>query len=145
MIVDLVEGLTPGAEGLRFVILLFHTLSAITSQAALSAPMKTHLALEIDRGGAGQIAFVVGLLHGRRRRLSQIHVGEMCATCATMSSYGRERVCVVVVDKVVVVRGSLLQLRVFHGVSRSSRRSVTYFGRPATVRHQTTKGDDSYH
>lgn len=35
----------------------------------------THLALEIDRGGASQVTFVVGLLHRRRGRLSQIHVG----------------------------------------------------------------------
>jgi hypothetical protein len=46
----------------------------------------TYLALEIDRGGASQIAFVVSLLHGRRRRLSQIHVGQRCAVYATMPS-----------------------------------------------------------
>lgn len=42
----------------------------------------THLALEIDRGGASQVTFVVGLLHGRRGRLSQIHVGQVCAVYA---------------------------------------------------------------
>ena len=42
----------------------------------------THLALEIDRGGASQIALVVGLLHRRRGRLSQIHVGRVCTVYA---------------------------------------------------------------
>ena len=46
----------------------------------------THLALEIDRGGASQIAFVVSLLHRRRRRLSQIHVGQSCEVFADMPS-----------------------------------------------------------
>jgi len=80
----------------------------------------THLALKIDRSGAGQIAFIVGLLHGRRRRLSQIHVGRLFVVSVTMPSCNRVKEIVVVEDKVVVVRGSLLQLRAaLHLVSRS--------------------------
>jgi hypothetical protein len=57
--------------------------SVVQSMSAITPDWRkarlTHLALEIDRGGASQVAFVVGLLHRRRGRLSQIHVGQVCA------------------------------------------------------------------
>jgi hypothetical protein len=84
VVIDLVERLTPGTEGLGFVVLLARPMSAITLD--YGKPRLTHLALEIDRGGASQIAFVVGLLHRRRRRLSQIHVGRLDAMCGPMPS-----------------------------------------------------------
>jgi hypothetical protein len=85
VVIDLVERLTPGTEGLGFVVLLARPMSAITLDYG-KPPRLTHLALEIDRSGASQIAFVVGLLHGRRRRLSQIHVGRIGAMCGSMPS-----------------------------------------------------------
>jgi len=45
---------------------------------------QTHLALKIDRSGASQIAFIVSLLHRRRRRLTQIHVGRPLQMSDTM-------------------------------------------------------------
>ena len=76
------SGLTPRAMnaglGLRCSVCTNH----VSDHSKLRKARLTHLALEIDCGGASQVAFVVGLLHRRRGRLSQIHVGQMCVMSA---------------------------------------------------------------
>jgi hypothetical protein len=76
------SGLMPramnGGLGLRCSVCTNH----VSDHSKLRKARLTHLALEIDRGGASQVAFVVGLLHRRRGRLSQIHVGQMCVMSA---------------------------------------------------------------
>jgi hypothetical protein len=70
-------------EGLGLRCSVSRPMSAINIPHYRKAGI-THLALEIDGSGASQIALVVSLLHRRRRRLSQIHIGRIYAMCTTI-------------------------------------------------------------
>jgi hypothetical protein len=60
-----------------------------TGEGAGVIRFATHLALEIDRGGADQVAFVVGLLHGSGGRFAH-HLDRMpCGVRWIRSRRGR--------------------------------------------------------
>ena len=68
VVVDLVEGVSPGPKSFGFIVLQSCTSISVTAWRLNIKLRVTYLAFEVNGRGAYQVALIVGLLHRRRRR-----------------------------------------------------------------------------